>query len=163
MRYLTSALLLYFLWLPPGFGGELPTGDHAEAAIELLEIMDAERTMMGGATAMTDAMTQQNPMLMPYRDVILTWAESFMTWEVFGPKLVNLYTEAFSEDEIEALIAFYQTPTGQKSIDLMPELMSRGAMIGAEEAQKHQAELETMLRERAAELEAERGSGGPIE
>lgn len=102
---------------------------------------------------MVDAMIQGNAVLAPYREVVLTWAKGFMTWDTFGPKLTAIYTETFTETELREIIAFYKTATGQKALALMPELMQRGARMGADEAQKHLPELQEAIRKRAAELE----------
>ena len=32
-------------------------------------------------------------------------SESIMTWEIFGPKMIDIYAEAFSEDELRDLVA----------------------------------------------------------
>ena len=55
---------------------------HEQAASELLNLMGAEDQMMSGAAAMIDAMPSQSPEMEQYRDVILEWAESVLTWEV---------------------------------------------------------------------------------
>lgn len=153
MKYQVGILLIVVTFAATGVADDVPVDTHAEAATELLQIMDAERTMMSGAVAMSDAMIEQNPVLAPYRDVLLEWAGSFMTWEIFGSKLVDLYAESFTEAELMEIAAFYRTPTGRKSLDVMPELMRRGALLGADEARKHTDELEAMIRERAVELE----------
>ena len=123
------------------------------AARELVEMMNLERQMMGGATAMMDALLLQSPQLGPYRDVLLDWAQSVMSWEAFGPKYVAMYAEAFTEQELRDLIAFYRTPTGQKALTLLPELASQGAQLGAIEARARQGELQQMIQRRAAELQ----------
>ena len=53
----------------------------------------------------------------------------------------RLYSNAFTENEIEIMVEFYQTPTGQKFLKLAPDLMSQGAQIGMAEAQNKQAQL----------------------
>ncbi len=150
----TVVILLAMVLQGASTGAEqLPVDTHKEAATELLSLMNLEKTMAGAAAAMTDAMIQGNAILAPYREVILQWARGFMTWETFGPRYVALYTEAFTESELREMIAFYKTPTGQKVLTLMPELMQRGSKIGADVAQEHSAELQEMLRKRAAELQ----------
>jgi hypothetical protein len=131
------------------------SASHKQAATDLIDLMGLERQMMGGAAAMVDAMSSQNPSLAPYRDVILEWSESIMTWDAFGPKMIDIYTEAFSENELRDLIVFYKTPTGQKAIKLMPELVQKGAQLGAQEAQAHIPRLQQMIEARKAELDAE--------
>lgn len=131
------------------------SASHRQAALDLIDLMGLEKQMMGGATAMVDAMSSQNPSLMPYRDVILEWSESIMTWEIFGPKMIDIYAGAFSESELRDLIAFYNTPTGKKAVSIMPELMQQGAQLGANEAQKHIPRLQEMIEARKAELDGE--------
>ena len=47
---------------------------------------------------------------------------------------------------------------GHKTITLMPELMRRGAQLGATEAQAHIGELQEMIKQRRDELKAAEGS-----
>ncbi len=146
-------LLLVVVFAQQVTAQDVPVSAEREvAARELLEIIDLERQMMGSATAMMDAMVLQSPQLDPYRDVILTWAESVMSWEVFGPKFVRMYAEAFTEQELRELIAFHRTPTGQKALTLLPDLASQGAQLAALEARSRQSELQQMIQRRGVEL-----------
>lgn len=43
--------------------------------------------------------------------------------EVMERILYPIYDRFFTEEELKDLIAFYKSPTGQKSIDVMPQLM----------------------------------------
>ncbi len=153
MKHAALALIAVVAMGLPIVAAEAPSQTHKQAATELLEVMNLKRTMMVGASVMADAMIQQNAVLAPYRDVLLKWAEKFMTWETFGPRIVALYTESFTESELRDMTAFYKTPTGQKALALVPELMRRGAMLGEEVGKEHAQELQQMIRERAAELE----------
>ena len=76
-----------------------------------------------------------------------------MTWDNFGTRLVILYEDAFTESELHDMTAFYKTPTGQKSLVMMPQLTAKLAELGSSAAKEHAAQLDTMLRQRAAELE----------
>jgi hypothetical protein len=131
---------------------EIPESTR-RAAIELIDLMDIEMQMMSGATAMADAMIQGNPMLAPYRDVLLTWAGNIMTWEAVRPKFVAIFVDVYSEKELHDIAEFYRTPTGKKSLSVMPELVRRQALVGSELAQEHLPELRRMIEARAAELE----------
>lgn len=153
--FLYACVALFFILGNGAVADTEVSASHRQAAIDLIDLMGLEEQMMGGATAMVDVMSSQNPSLIPYRDVILEWSESIMTWEIFGPKMIDIYTEAFSEDELRDLVAFYKTPTGKKAITMMPELMQKGAQLGANEAQQHIPRLQQMIEARKAELDAE--------
>jgi hypothetical protein len=129
---------------------------HEQAVVELFKLMDVERTMLAGANAVLEAQVQGTPALEPYRDVLFDWAKKYLTWETMGPALVKLEMETFSESEVRELIAFYRTPTGQKALTRMPEVLQKGAAIGAEVARAHQDELQRMILERKETLEKEK-------
>jgi hypothetical protein len=159
MRYWLIVLLL--AWgAGPAFAEEAPSETRLDLATELLELLDVERSMLGGATAMADAMIAQNPMLTPYRSVLLEWSRKHLTWESLQPRFAEMYAEAYTEKELRDLIAFYRTPTGRKAVEVGPDLMQRGAMVGNEVAQENMPELERMIEARTAELEA-LGQGSP--
>jgi hypothetical protein len=45
---------------------------------------------------------------------------------------VRIYAKYFNEQELADLVAFYDTPTGRKSISVMPDLMREGMQAGVE-------------------------------
>ncbi len=47
-------------------------------------------------------------------------------------KSVDLYLEIFSKDEVDAMLAFYDTPVGQGIQKKMPELMKKSTKMGQE-------------------------------
>lgn len=69
-RFLSVSVALALLTMP-ALAAEVPAETHTQAASELISIINLERTMMGGATAMVDAMQQQDAALVPHRDTIL--------------------------------------------------------------------------------------------
>jgi uncharacterized protein len=160
VRYLNVWMMLALvLWpqvpraQPPPPLAPAALDSHAQAATELLTVMNLERQMAGGAEAMVDVMIGQNAMLAPYRDVLLKWAASFMNWENFGPQVVALYEDAFTEQELRDMTAFYKSPTGQKSLTGIPQLTHRMSELGSKVAKEHVPELEAMIRARSAEIQ----------
>jgi len=115
--------------------------------------MNIEQTTMAGVNAMFELQLQQNPMLLPYRDVFQEWAKSFLTWDAMAPQVVDLYVANFTETELREMTAFYQSPTGQKALTKMEHLFRESAAIGQKLAQQHEAELQAMLHQRATELQ----------
>ena len=45
-------------------------------------------------------------------------------------RLAKVYTEKFTEAEIDQILAFYQTPVGEKMRAITPELTKKGMEIG---------------------------------
>jgi hypothetical protein len=48
-----------------------------------------------------------------------------MGWEKLRPLIVQVYSESFSEEEIQGLIAFYESPTGRMFVQRMPQVTER--------------------------------------
>jgi uncharacterized protein len=152
MKRLTL-MTVFLLGLSPLAAWCAEPDSHRQAAMELLKAMNMESVMITAANATLDAQAQSNPGLAPYRDVIQKWMEKYLTWDAVGPRMTDLYAEAFTEPEIRDMIAFYKTPTGQKALAKMPVLMQQGMQIGMEITQQHKAELEAMIHARGEELE----------
>lgn len=45
-------------------------------------------------------------------------------------KMATVYTESFTEEEIDKILEFYATPVGKKMIAITPELTKKGMEIG---------------------------------
>jgi hypothetical protein len=45
---------------------------------------------------------------------------------------VEIYIRDFSEDDLKKIVAFYESPVGQKTIKNLPNVMRQGAMIAQE-------------------------------
>lgn len=127
-----------------------PDSSHLQAVREFCDVVGIERQMTSGADVMIDAQVKANPAIAPYRDVLVEWSHKYLTWEAIGPEITKLYLEAFSEPEMREITAFYRTPTGQKSLTLLPQLMQKGAAIGSALGQRHTPELLQMIKEKDA-------------
>jgi len=128
---------------------------HLDAASELVDVMNLEENLAAFGDVFIDSMIQQNPDSEPLRDVFSAWFQSIFDWETVRPRYVAMYAESYTEAELREISAFYSTPTGMKSLALMPELAQKGAAIGNELAMEHSQELERMVMERMAEIEKE--------
>lgn len=66
--------------------------------------------------------------------------------------LINIYVKHFSQEEINALIAFYKTPAGQKYVNMTPEIQKElmGLMF-----QKYVPEMQKSITVKMDELKNE--------
>lgn len=133
--------------------GAAVSPSHRKAAQDLLEITDAPNSMTGFGDTVIDAQISSNPELAPYRDVFTKWLQKTLSWDVIGPRMVELYTATFTEAELRELLVFYKSPIGQKALKQMPILFQQGAQIGQEAAAQNMGELEKMIEARRKEIE----------
>ena len=67
-------------------------------------------------------------------------------------EITNIYARHFTEDDVRDMIAFYETPIGKKTLEVMPTLMQEGMQAG----QRWATEMMPGVEERViARLQAE--------
>ena len=153
MKYLLTAILICSSVGSTCYAqADSASRSHADAAAELLEVFEAEKLLHDTIDLMLKVEMEQNPMLAQFEDILRAFFAKHMAWQTLQPEYVRLYMEAFTEDELRELIAFYQTETGKKSVSLMPQLMQQGATLGRRQVQDNQHELEQMILERMEQL-----------
>lgn len=71
--------------------------------------------------------------------------------------VIKLYDDSFTTEELEIMLAFYETPTGQKALERMPQIVARSMSLGQKYAEKYapdfQAQLEKIIEKYADKLE----------
>jgi hypothetical protein len=135
---------------------------HRHATEELLELMEMEKVFSESINEMIDLQLRQSPELARFREAFEEYFERYMSWRSLEEDFVALFMQELTEEELRELTTFYRTPIGQKALKL-PDLVTRGAEIGARKAQENKAELEAMLTERAKAPPPEAGEDGAPE
>jgi hypothetical protein len=83
-----------------------------------------------------DGLQKSNPQV-PQRALELTkevlsaeFTKAFESPDGLTPQLVSIYAKHFTHQEVLALIAFYETELGQKTVAKMPQVMQEAAALG---------------------------------
>lgn len=126
----------------------------AQAEI-LLNTMGFKDSVERSIEPMVVMQIQQNPQLTPYKQVMLTFYRKHLSYDSMRPDMVRIYSSAFTAAELADINAFYQTETGKKAIQKMPELMTQGMQLGAKRVKDHLPELEKMIQDENARLAKE--------
>jgi len=153
MRRIGGVALLIALGIGYPVASSAQTPASPATARTLLETMQASAMMQLMATSMIDAQIQQAPAMAPYRQVMLNWMAKYLSPEATLPEIAKLYAAAFTEAELQELIKFYRTPTGQKLLSKQAELTQQAMQVTQQLAASHKDELMQMIQARAAELQ----------
>lgn len=94
------------------------------------------------------------PELEQFRPVLKAFFDKFLSWKQVEGKMIRLYSEAFTEEELRELIAFFSTPVGKKWAKVQPDLVLKGAKIEQEVTEEHLPELRQMMNEQIQKLRA---------
>ena len=129
------------------------SGSRIKAAEELLNAMHIDKALQKTIEQMLEVQLQQKPAMQPYKNVMLEFLNKHMSYDSLKDDLVKLYADAFNEDELHEITKFYKTPTGQKTIEKLPELSSKGAQLGAAKVQNNISELKEMIKKESERIQ----------
>jgi len=106
-----------------------------QAKIErILALTNADATMdqvLNQMKAMTPSITpagstpEQRARAQEVQNKVLDLVKARMSWDTMRPQYVKVYDEIFSDEEINGIFAFYQSPAGRAMLDKMPLLLSK--------------------------------------
>lgn len=68
-----------------------------------------------------------------------------MTDPALRAEAIKLYNENFTRDELEELLAFYETPLGQKTLVQLPKILQDSMALGNKIAEKHAPSFQAQL------------------
>ncbi len=60
------------------------------------------------------------------------WYDAEIKFDEIRPKMIDIYVQNFSEDDLKQLVAFYNSPVGQKAIKSLPVVMSQSMALTQE-------------------------------
>lgn len=115
-------------------------------AMHVMETMDAVVPQM--TAAMMQALRQSGQDIPPNAEALLNAAVHKVAKANLRPYLMamlNLYDEMYNAQEIDDLLAFYNSPTGQKMLATQPQLTSKTTELAIKWTQSLEPQLKTEI------------------
>ena len=88
---------------------------------------------------------------------ILTITHEAVNWPKLEPQFVDLYAATYSEEEIDGILAFYRSPTGQVMIAKQPDLLAKSQTISQTQLLAIQPKLMQAVQQFAQEMVSKHG------
>lgn len=126
--------------------------DRVRAAEELLNTMQVDKLLQATIEKMLEVQMQQQPAMRPYKNVMLKFLNKHMSYASLKDDLIKIYTDAFTAKELYEIAAFYKTPTGQKTLQKLPELSSKSSQLGIMRVKNNMHELKAMIQKESERL-----------
>jgi uncharacterized protein len=155
-----SMIVLLLLFCHPAFADQT---SHRKAVEELFVLTGTPKMMdsVKGQTKriMLQQLNQQNipeakkPVFNKYMSKIVDLITETLSWRQIKSKMEDLYVNNFTENEINDMLAFYRSPTGQKFVEKMPVIMTSAMEIGQKQSQIMMPKLNTLIQQMKKELE----------
>lgn len=112
-------------------------------------LLEQFQAMMDG-----DVTSEQVQIMEKYMGEMLDMMEEEMSWEKMKDDFIHVYMSVYTEEEIQELIKFYQTPVGQKTIEQTPILMEQSMEISQKYLFATLPKLQSIAEKMEAELKA---------
>ena len=78
--------------------------------------------------------------------------EEAMSWKALKPEYVDLYAQAFTDEELRGLVEFYRSPVGKRLVEKTPELTTRSMQLIQARLAKVLPQIQDITREWAREM-----------
>ncbi len=114
---------------------------HNAAAENMLKSMKLETTLSHLTEEILRSQLATDPCLAPYEKVLRAFYQKYFSWAYFKDDFIKMYTAAFTENELNEIAKFYNTPVGQKTLEKLPQLTMAGMQIGTKILKAHEKEL----------------------
>jgi len=87
-------------------------------------------------------------------NVMKRFMVKYYSWDILKGEFAKIYATEYTEDELNQLTAFYNSPLGKKLSAKTPILMQKGMALGQKTIADHRPELEQMMQDAFAKKEA---------
>jgi hypothetical protein len=172
MKIPSTLLLLAVLTFPLSAPAAPPSDQSISQLLQLTKVdkqMDSVFTQMDGMMKASIQQATKGKPLSADEQAILDRQQAKMagimkeelSWEKTKDLYVQAYRETFSQEEIDGLIAFYQTPVGQSFVSKQPELMKRTMTIMQQRMAPMMQRIQKMSEETALELKKAKAENPP--
>jgi uncharacterized protein len=86
-------------------------------------------------------------------NVMKRFMVKYYSWDALKVEFAKMYAAEYTEDELNQLTAFYNSPLGKKVGAKTPVLMQKGMALGQKTIADHRPELEQMMQDAFAKKE----------
>ncbi|MGA2130934.1 MAG: DUF2059 domain-containing protein [Bryobacteraceae bacterium] len=104
------------------------------------------------------------PVVTEYENKVFAELQKALNWTELKPRMVSLYADEFSEEELTAIVAFYKTTAGQSFLKKMPELTTKAMQVGQQQVQSAMPEIQRLgqeLKDKANKIAADKAKQQP--
>ena len=118
---------------------------HVEQVEILFKLTRMEQKINDSVDSVAQLQLRQNPALAAKNDQLMAFLERHIGWNAVKADLYAMYMQAFTEDELKTINDFYITPTGQKVIVIVPQLVQERNRLAMQRLQQNIGELQAIM------------------
>ena len=111
----------------------------------LFKLTRMEQKIDESVASIAQLQLRQNPELESKRDRLIAFLEKHIGWNAMKGDITNMYLQTFTEQELKDMNDFYITPTGQKVINTVPQLVQERNQLAMQRLQQNVGELQQIM------------------
>jgi len=111
----------------------------------LFKLTRMEQKINDSVKSVAQLQLRQNPALEAKSDQLMAFLEKHIGWNALRSDITAMYLQTFTEAELQAMNDFYITPTGQKVINTVPQLVQERNRIAMQRLQQNIGELQEIM------------------
>jgi uncharacterized protein len=153
-----APLLALLLCIPsPARADEASHRAKAQEIVTLLHLNRAVGQLMDNLLRQTTAITTQRAggtltpeiqaSLSDFQKTVTATMEPQIGWQAIEPEYVKRYADTFTDEELDAMVAFYKSPAGAAVVDKMPILNQQVAQLMQARVTALQPQMIQMLKD----------------
>jgi hypothetical protein len=117
------------------------TDSHRQAVEKLFELTRMQEKIDASVNNVVALQLNQDPAMREHEALLRDYMERQIGWKGLKDPLIEMYMQAFTEQELNEINAFYSSPTGRKMVGQLPELIKRRDQFAMQRMQDNIGEL----------------------
>ena len=101
----------------------------------------------GSMPGADQATPEQKKQITDFQQRVMDVVNQKIEWKALEPDFINLYASTYTEEELDGIVAFYQSPIGQKMIEKTPTLTAKSTQITQQKMSELQPVLNQMVQD----------------
>lgn len=126
---------------------------HREAVERLFKLTGMQQKIEESVDNVLVLQLAQSPELRNHETVVREFLERHIGWQSLRDALTEMYMQEFSEQELNDMNTFYDSPTGRKVIERLPVLVQQRNQLASRRLQENIGELEYEITARRKKAE----------
>lgn len=87
-----------------------------------------------------------------FSDKIQQVVFSAVSWEKLEPEYTKIYADQYTEQQIDDILAFYKSPSGQAMVQKTPIILKQSSAVAQQHLEAVMPELQRLMKEEASKI-----------
>ena len=143
--YLTKIIIPFLMCVTSAGLYAADSNAQREQVETLFRLTNMEKKIQESVDTVVQLQIRQNPQLAQHEKTMHEFFTKHIGWNALKNDIAEMYMKTFTENELQAINAFYITPAGQKVITQLPQLVQQRNQLAMIRIQQNIGELQKVI------------------